>query len=89
MAAATAEGPGMGMTLISLLMHSLTNIEPGSEMLGVPASDIKEIIFPDLRYSIIFITFYFSLNLWFEINFDLISYLFNNLFDIRVSSQNT
>ena len=37
-----------------LLIHSLTNIEPGSEILGVPASDIKEIIFPDfIRRTII------------------------------------
>ena len=59
----SAEGPGMGNILISLLIHSLTKIEPGSEILGVPASDIKEIIFPDFRYSIIFTTFFFSLNL--------------------------
>ena len=71
-AAATAEGPGIGKILISLSIHSLTNIEPGSEILGVPASDIKEIIFPDFKYSIIFIRFFFSLNLWFEINFDFI-----------------
>ena len=43
-AAATAEGPGIGKILIPLLIHSLTNIDPGSEMLGVPASEIKEII---------------------------------------------
>ena len=47
----------MGNILISLLIHSLTKIEPGSEILGVPASDIKEIIFPDFRYSIIFYFF--------------------------------
>ena len=62
-AAATAEGPGIGNILISLLIHSLTKIEPGSEILGVPASYIKEIIFPDFKYSIIFTTFFFSLNL--------------------------
>merc|ERR1711991_996963 len=71
-AVTTAEGPGIGKILISLSMHSLINIEPGSEILGVPASDIKEIIFPDLRYSIIFTTFFFSLNLWFEMSFDFI-----------------
>merc|ERR1711991_241253 len=58
-AAATADGPGMGNILIPFLMHSLTKIEPGSEILGVPASDIKEIIFPDFRYSIILTTFFF------------------------------
>ena len=59
----TADGPGIGKIFIPLSIHSLTNIEPGSEILGVPASDIKEIIFPDLRNSIIFIRFFFSLNL--------------------------
>ena len=47
----------------NLTFLSLTNIEPGSEILGVPASDIKEIIFLDFKYSIIFTTFFFSLNL--------------------------
>ena len=65
-AAATAEGPGIGKILISLLIHSLTNIEPGSEIPGVPASDIREIIFPDLRYSIILNIFFFSLNFIFK-----------------------
>ena len=45
---------------------------PGSEMLGVPASDIKEIIYPSLINFIILVRFFFSLNLWFEIKLDLI-----------------
>ena len=56
---AAAEGPGIGKILIWLLIHSFTNIEPGSEILGVPASDIKEIIFPDFKSSIIFTKFFF------------------------------
>ena len=44
-------------------MHSLTNIEPGSEMPGVPASEIKEISDPWLINFIILTTFLFSLNL--------------------------
>ena len=42
----TAEAPGIGIIFILFLMHSLTNIEPGSEMPGVPASEIKEISEP-------------------------------------------
>ena len=49
--------------LILLLTHSFTKIAPGSEILGVPASDISEIISPVLRSSIIFFIFYDSLNL--------------------------
>ena len=36
---------------------------PGSEILGVPASDIKEIIYPSLINLIILVRFFFSLNL--------------------------
>ena len=43
-AVAAAEGPGIGITLILFLTHSLIKIAPGSEILGVPASQIKEII---------------------------------------------
>ena len=48
-AVATAEGPGIGITLILFFIHSFTNIAPGSEILGVPASEINEIISPDFR----------------------------------------
>ena len=41
----TAEGPGSGYTLILFLIHSLISIPPGSDIQGVPASDIIEIIF--------------------------------------------
>ena len=36
----------MGIILIFFSIHSLTKIAPGSEMLGVPASEINEITFP-------------------------------------------
>ena len=71
---------------MSLLTHSLTNIAPGSETDGVPASEIKETIEPDFKISIIFDKFFFSLNLWFAISFDLISYRSSKFFEIRVSS---
>ena len=45
------------------LTHSFTNIAPGSEILGVPASEINEIVSPDLRRSIILFKFFDSLNL--------------------------
>ena len=82
----TADAPGIGIIFISFLIHSFTKIDPGSEMLGVPASEIKEIISPDFKRLIILSKFLISLNLWFEINFDFISYLFNKFFEIRVSS---
>ena len=56
-------------------------------MLGVPASEIKEIILPDFKRLIILSKFLVSLNLWFEINFDFISYLSNKFFETLVSSQ--
>ena len=55
----TAEAPGSGVTFIFSLTHSLTNIAPGSDIPGVPASDIREIILSDLRYSIILANFFF------------------------------
>ena len=45
-AEATAEAPGIGKIFIFFFIHSFTNIEPGSEITGVPASEIKEIFFP-------------------------------------------
>ena len=53
-------------------MHSLIKIEPGSDIVGVPASEISETISPDLSIFIMFDNFFFSVNLWYEINFDLI-----------------
>ena len=41
------------------LIHSLINTLPGSEMLGVPASDISEIEFPEISKFLIFSKFFF------------------------------
>ena len=64
----TDETPGIGVTGISLLIHSLTNILPGSDIAGVPASEISEIILPSIKSFIISMVFFFSLNLWNEIS---------------------
>ena len=40
----TDEGPGIGKMFILFFIHSFIKIIPGSEILGVPASEIKEII---------------------------------------------
>ena len=50
----TAEAPGRGIISILFLIHSLINIAPGSEIVGVPASDIKETNDPLLINSIIY-----------------------------------
>ena len=84
----TADAPDIGKILILFATHSLINIAPGSETDGVPASLIRDTIQPDLKIYIIFNKFFFSLNLWFEISFDLISYLSNKFFEMRVSSHN-
>ena len=49
--------------------------------------EIKEMIEPPFNSSIILDKFFFSLNLWFDISFDLILYFLNKFFDVRVSSQ--
>ena len=59
----TADAPGIGKISILLTTHSLTNIAPGSEIDGVPASEIKETTDPDFKISITFDKFFFSLNL--------------------------
>ena len=56
-------------------------------MVGVPASETKETILPSFNISITFIRFFFSLNLWLDIKFDLILYFVNNFFVTLVSSQ--
>ena len=72
MAEVIDDGPGKGIILIPFLTHSFTKIAPGSETPGVPASEIREIIDPVCNRLIILYKFLDSLNLWFEINFDLI-----------------
>ena len=83
----TADAPGNGVILIFSLTHSFTNIAPGSEIPGVPASEMSEMIWPFLRLFMILGKFFFSLNLWFDNNLDLISNFLNNLAETRVSSQ--
>ena len=53
----TADTPGIGIIFILFFTHSFTKIDPGSEILGVPASEINEIISPDFKRSIIFLSF--------------------------------
>jgi len=40
-AVVTADGPGIEYILRLFLIHSFTKTNPGSEILGVPASDIS------------------------------------------------
>ena len=46
------ETPGTGTVLIPNFIHSLINSLPGSDNVGVPASDIKDKILPSLKYLI-------------------------------------
>ena len=83
----TADGPGRGIILIFCLTHSLIKTAPGSDIPGVPASEIKETSLSSFKIFNIFIKFFVSLNLWLEIKVVLISNLSNNFFDTLVSSQ--
>ena len=58
-AAATAEDPGTGNILILFLMHSFIKIPPGSEIAGVPASEMMEIILFSFSKSNTFLMFFF------------------------------
>ena len=58
-AVVTAEAPGRGITSISFFTHSLINFDPGSEIAGVPASEIKEIRKLFFKRFIIFDKFWF------------------------------
>ena len=59
---------------------------PGSDRTGVPASEIKDKILPSFKYSIIFFTDFFSLNLWYEINLFFMFKLFKSFCECLVSS---
>ena len=85
-AAETAEDPGTGNILILFLMHSLIKIPPGSEIVGVPASEMIEIILFSLSKFNTFLMFFFSLNLWLDNNFVFILNLDNSLLETLVSS---
>ncbi len=58
-AVVTADGPGIENILRLFFIHSFTRIKPGSEILGVPASDMSEINLPNFKYSTIFNVFFF------------------------------
>ena len=62
--AVTDDGPGIGVTLISLSTHDLTSKRPGSDKVGVPASEIRDKILPSFKYSMMFCNSFCSLNLW-------------------------
>ena len=53
---------GIGVILIPLSRHLLTRSLPGSDNKGVPASEINDKILPSLKYSIMFVSFFFSWN---------------------------
>ena len=57
-----ADGPGIGMISISSLWRALINNAPGSEMIGVPASETNTIFFPFFSSAITCWTLLFSLN---------------------------
>ena len=57
-AAVTAEGPGTGITLIFFSLANFTKNSPGSEIKGVPASDIKRYNFSPFYIIKNFFTFF-------------------------------
>ena len=71
----TAEGPGIEYILILFFMHSSIIILPGSDTVGVPASEISDTVLFDFKILMILPIFFFSLNLWLDIKFLLILYL--------------
>ena len=62
-AVVTADAPGIGTIFILLFIHSFTKIFPGSDIVGVPASEIIETILLFLSSAKIFRILFFSLNL--------------------------
>ena len=59
-AAVTAEGPGIGCIFKFSSIHLLMSIIPVSEIVGVPASDIKETILLFFIKSITLMLIFFS-----------------------------
>ena len=80
----TAEGPETEKILIFFFIHSRTTTPPGSDIHGVPASDINEITFLSSSRFMILFKIFFSLNLWLEIKFAFISNLSSNFLDTLV-----
>ena len=60
---------------------------PGSEIKGVPASEISDIILPSFKSLMMPWVFFLSLNLWNETSWVLILKWFKSLIETRVSSQ--
>ena len=84
--AATAEDPGTGNISILFLMHSFIKTPPGSEIVGVPASEMIEIILFSFNKFNTYLIFFYSLNLWLDNNFVFILNLDNSLLETLVSS---
>jgi len=63
-AASRLEAPGIGMTRISSSTALFISEYAGSEIPGVPASEIKATDFPSLKRPIIFSSFAFELYEW-------------------------
>lgn len=59
-----AQAPGMGLTAIFWAMQAWMSWVPGSEIPGVPASEMSPIVFPLRRSSMISFSLEDSLNLW-------------------------
>ena len=58
-AAVAAEEPGTGNILILFLMHSFIKTPPGSEIVGVPASEMIEIILFSFNKFNMYLVFFF------------------------------
>ncbi len=65
-----AETPGIGKILIFSLIHSFKSIKPGSDRMGVPASEMSDITSPFLINSIIEDVDFFSLNYVMDVLFN-------------------
>lgn len=85
----TEDGPGIESTGIFSFIHSLTNLNPGSAISGVPASETSAICLPFLRLSMICGNALGSLKSFKTIMGFLMSRWFNNMLVRRVSSQIT
>ena len=87
-AGTNAVGPGNTCVCILFLIHVFIKICPGSDMPGVPASDISAIFLLLIKSSIISLYLICSLSLLNEINCLFMLRWFNNFIDILVSSHN-
>ena len=81
-----AVAPGRHCTVTPRATQALTNINPGSEMPGVPASDMSAITSPAAIRAAKASAVWCSLNLWCDTNWFLISKCLSNMPEVRVSS---